>query len=170
MYFSSKDLQIELKRDYNNARYKKGDQVLDGTEWWVGRIMWCFGSGDWSMYLQVQHPSLPRWVSFIFIVTKLIFNTLFWLLAINQALGRCIRHRKVRSWMNVRASKKDYLHVFRIGVLSFCSSKGLLTHAMSHNCQNGCDLYVRLMEIIPTHLPGYGILQCSIWKMIDWKS
>lgn len=32
-FYFSKDLQIELKRDYNNARYKKGDQVLDGTEW-----------------------------------------------------------------------------------------------------------------------------------------
>lgn len=29
----SKDIQVELKRDYNDSRKRRGDNVLGGAEW-----------------------------------------------------------------------------------------------------------------------------------------
>ncbi|KAI9316736.1 helicase C-terminal domain-containing protein [Dichotomocladium elegans] len=53
-YPNFKEVTIELKRAYNDTRHKRGDQVMDSSEW---------------------------------------YNTQAYR-AINQALGRCIRHRK----------------------------------------------------------------------------
>ncbi|CDS02763.1 hypothetical protein LRAMOSA00167 [Lichtheimia ramosa] len=89
-----KDLQIELKRDYNNARYKKGDQVLDGTEW---------------------------------------YNTQAYR-AINQALGRCIRHRK--DWGAVILLEQRFTYPRNVSQLSkwvrpLCQTYGNYTQALA---------------------------------------
>ncbi|CDH53830.1 low quality protein: fanconi anemia group jprotein [Lichtheimia corymbifera JMRC:FSU:9682] len=89
-----KDLQIELKRDYNNARYKKGDQVLDGTEW---------------------------------------YNTQAYR-AINQALGRCIRHRK--DWGAVILLEQRFTYTRNVSQLSkwvrpLCQTYGNYTNALA---------------------------------------
>ncbi|KAL1928650.1 hypothetical protein VTP01DRAFT_2436 [Rhizomucor pusillus] len=93
-YPNVKDIQVELKRDYNDNRRKRGDNVLSGAEWY-----------------RIQ-----------------AFR------AINQALGRCIRHKK--DWgavilLESRFTQQNNVNQLSKWVRNICVTRPNFTEAMT---------------------------------------
>lgn len=74
---NSKDMEVQLKKEYNDMKRKKhkNNDVLSGREWYSIQAY----RGNQLVYIIL--------VSFSYKLFKSI--------AINQALGRCIRHKNV---------------------------------------------------------------------------